>query len=282
MYHTREASDPRDKVYALLGMSSDRQEYPQLSPDYTISWRDLLRRLVKSLLGEHVTATTWDHEEFSVIEGRGHVAGQVSAVASDRMMHDRQRVAVLLKDGSGQRSQKAQWTLPPSAKQIRSGDLICILQGASTPTIIRPYADYCAVVAISVRPVADDEHWPRTDTVSFTELIGSGTTFPHDLLLAWDWSMSGNNNSEAEHKEYATLIHNRLAKHASSDLQGRLNESIRTRNAEFLLGDLHQWKARAEQGQGMGADSERQDAEVWRARYEKVWTLTPFSGRTRS
>ncbi|KAL7789842.1 hypothetical protein V8C37DRAFT_411156 [Trichoderma ceciliae] len=37
MYHTREASDCRDKVYALLGMSSDTQSSSGLSPDYNIS-----------------------------------------------------------------------------------------------------------------------------------------------------------------------------------------------------------------------------------------------------
>jgi hypothetical protein len=37
MFHTRQASDPRDKVYALLGMSSDDPGKADLQPDYEIS-----------------------------------------------------------------------------------------------------------------------------------------------------------------------------------------------------------------------------------------------------
>ena len=36
MYHTREATVPNDKVYALLGMSSDDPGAAGLSPDYTV------------------------------------------------------------------------------------------------------------------------------------------------------------------------------------------------------------------------------------------------------
>jgi hypothetical protein len=41
MFHTRQASDPRDKVYALLGMSSDNLSKASLQPDYKISWQNL-------------------------------------------------------------------------------------------------------------------------------------------------------------------------------------------------------------------------------------------------
>jgi len=37
MYHTREATVPNDKVYALLGMSSNGLSATGLSPDYTVS-----------------------------------------------------------------------------------------------------------------------------------------------------------------------------------------------------------------------------------------------------
>jgi hypothetical protein len=34
MFHTRQASNPRDKVYVLLGMSSDDPYKAGLQPDY--------------------------------------------------------------------------------------------------------------------------------------------------------------------------------------------------------------------------------------------------------
>jgi len=50
MFHTREASDVRDKVYALLGMSSDDPSKAGLRPDYELSWRKLFQQLVKFIL----------------------------------------------------------------------------------------------------------------------------------------------------------------------------------------------------------------------------------------
>jgi len=35
MFRTREATNTRDKVYALLGMSSDDPSLASLQPDYT-------------------------------------------------------------------------------------------------------------------------------------------------------------------------------------------------------------------------------------------------------
>ncbi len=43
MFHTRQASDLRDKVYALLGMSSDNPGKAGLQPDYKISWEKLFQ-----------------------------------------------------------------------------------------------------------------------------------------------------------------------------------------------------------------------------------------------
>jgi hypothetical protein len=43
MYHTHEATKRYDKVYALLGMSSDGPGAPGLSPDYAVPWEELLQ-----------------------------------------------------------------------------------------------------------------------------------------------------------------------------------------------------------------------------------------------
>ncbi|PMD21123.1 HET-domain-containing protein [Hyaloscypha hepaticicola] len=43
MFHTRKASDVRDKVYALLGMSSDNPGKADLRPDYGVSWKELFQ-----------------------------------------------------------------------------------------------------------------------------------------------------------------------------------------------------------------------------------------------
>ena len=47
MYHAHEAARRHDKVYALLGMSSDNLSKVNLSPDYEVRWEELLQRLIK-------------------------------------------------------------------------------------------------------------------------------------------------------------------------------------------------------------------------------------------
>ncbi|KAE9371771.1 hypothetical protein N431DRAFT_492075 [Stipitochalara longipes BDJ] len=47
MFHTRQATDPRDNVYALLGMSSDDPGKAGLQPNYQVPWEELFKNLVK-------------------------------------------------------------------------------------------------------------------------------------------------------------------------------------------------------------------------------------------
>ena len=51
LYQNREATDSRDKVYALLGMRSESGMLPGkiLTPDYTIAWGELFRQFIDSL-----------------------------------------------------------------------------------------------------------------------------------------------------------------------------------------------------------------------------------------
>ena len=55
MYHTREATDRLDKVYALLGMSSDNPTVAGLFADYNISWKQLFNKLIHFLLPKLVS-----------------------------------------------------------------------------------------------------------------------------------------------------------------------------------------------------------------------------------
>ena len=80
MYHTREAKDRRDKVYALLGMSSDNPTAAGLFADYNISWKQLFNKLIHFLLPKLVSVDLSDDKEIAVIEGKGCILGEVSSV----------------------------------------------------------------------------------------------------------------------------------------------------------------------------------------------------------
>jgi hypothetical protein len=122
MFHTREASEDRDKVYALLGMSSDD---PDLQPDYKVSWEKLFQKLVEFILGKDVSVETFDHSQRAVIKSKGCVLGQVSSVRSD----DRQNVNITSKNAAWYSGDKREWTLQASAKSIQEHDIVA-LQGS--------------------------------------------------------------------------------------------------------------------------------------------------------
>ncbi|RYP04816.1 hypothetical protein DL765_010045 [Monosporascus sp. GIB2] len=159
MYHTRKATDPRDKVYALLGMSSDDRTVAGLSANYNIPWGELFEKLIHFVLSERVSVDTWDDKEIAVIKGKGCILGEVSSVERDIAWEDRQHVGITWQNAPShfgvRRAWSSRWTFQVSAKSVQVGDAICLLRGASRPTIIRQYGDYWAVIMIAVTPTDD-------------------------------------------------------------------------------------------------------------------------------
>ncbi|KAF2181209.1 hypothetical protein K469DRAFT_752814 [Zopfia rhizophila CBS 207.26] len=109
MYHTREATKRHDKVYALLGMSSDDPSAAGLSPNYTIPRKKLLQQLVEFLLFKEVSVETWEEREIAVIKSKGCILGQVSSVESCSARYDRQDVEITFKDTPKSLEYKREW-----------------------------------------------------------------------------------------------------------------------------------------------------------------------------
>jgi hypothetical protein len=97
MFHTHESTKPVDKVYALLGMSSDDPSTARLLPDYEVPWEKLFKDLVKFLLYEQAYVETWDDDQRAVIKSNDCILGQVLSVKSD----DRDKVSIIFKNMSG-------------------------------------------------------------------------------------------------------------------------------------------------------------------------------------
>ena len=188
MYHTREATERHDKVYALFGMSSDNLSAAGLLPNYEVPWKKLLQQLVKFLLCKEVYVETWDDKEIAVIKSKGCILGQVSSVESDSARYDRQHVTIIFKNKPRsleyEKEWGAQWTLQASAKSIRQGDLVCLLQGASKPTIIRTCKDIFTVIKIAVTLQQN----VRTESgyTKHQRPLPSMKSFPRDFLLVWN------------------------------------------------------------------------------------------------
>lgn len=118
MYHAHEATERHDKIFALLGMSSDNHVAAGLLLDHKVSWEMLFKQLVQFLLSRDVTVETWPRTEMALIEGKGCVIGKVASLnVSDN--DSRQDVNIITsKNMTGHLSSKTRWTTPMSAKPV--------------------------------------------------------------------------------------------------------------------------------------------------------------------
>ena len=224
MYHNHEATLLHDKVYALLGMSgmnfSDLSN-TKLLPNYRDEWEKFLQRLAKFLLCDKISVEAWSDKEIAVIKSKGCILGRISLVQNTISLDGRQDVDIIFKNIPGQLDYKnewdyknkwsAHWTLQPSAKPVQDGDLISLLQGASTPTIIRLRKDYFVIIMIAASPMETGQ--------SEGEYIKWPKLFARDFLLLWDWV------GEYEAVEPANR---RESEHLKKELGGYLDNANRT------------------------------------------------------
>jgi ankyrin repeat protein len=249
MYHAHKSTKRHDKVYALLGMSLDDLSKADLLPNYRVPWGELLQRLTKFVLSKEISVETWGDKEIVVIKSKGCILGKVTSVQSHNIAQDdSQGVDVTFKNTlRGMGEWGAHWALQVSAKPIKDGDLICLLQGASKPTIIRLCKDYFAIIMIAVTPPEDvqtDIGCIKRPKTSPMERI-----FTRDFLLVWNWENSLDKLQDPGDYRALTQTNNRMSEHLETELEGCLDKATRTWNVALILGDLEEYKKAEERVQ---------------------------------
>lgn len=241
MYHDREATDRRDKIYALLGLSSDNGSTWDLSADYEISWQDLFYRVVRSLVGSEASVATWSEDEVAIINTKGAIFGKVSSVLSGGDWGDQQVLEIRLNPmiGSHQSKnwtfgQRVSWTLPNTAKSIQKDDVVWILQGSSNATFIRLCEDYCEVIAMAVDPPDDS-----LTKQPFNELLShlqSTPIFSCNLPLIWDWKIHEGENDDR--RDYECFLQSRVPECADINLEEPPDTAARLHSIGLVLREL--------------------------------------------
>lgn len=234
MFHTRKATDIRDKVFALLGMSSDDPEKSGLQANYETSWEKICQQLVKFVLGKDLFVKALS--QTVRIKCKGIIIGRVSSVTGD----DRQHIKITSNFEAPNLGDTIQWTLQASAKPIEEHDIICLLYGASKPSIIRLCEDHFAVVVISAtllsRAGRPPFHW--TSHVEWPQFSQSKILLLRNFLLVWDWENSYGNIQNK--REYKTLTKTFCQASVFSRAEPRryLEKATRLWNDIAILDDL--------------------------------------------
>jgi hypothetical protein len=216
-------------------MSSDDPGKAGLRPDYEVSWKELFQKLVKFVLGKYVSVEIPDNSDDSqraVIKSKGYILGQVSSIRRD----DRQNVKITSRNAAWDLGGETEWTLHASAKPIQERDIICLLHGASKPTIIRLYKDHFAVIVIAATPLNGSSRF------SWPEASQSIIQFMRDFLLIWDWEKPLGELQDQE--EYKTLIktYSQALEYSKAESGDYLDKAIVLWNDIMILDDLGECK----------------------------------------
>ncbi|RDW77156.1 hypothetical protein BP6252_05209 [Coleophoma cylindrospora] len=243
MFRTHQASEPQDKVYALLGMSSDGMNSddmskPNLLPDYSVPYEELLNRLVQFVLSDKVHVETQKDREVAVIKGKGCILGSILYTEGNMASSNKQRVRVFWRDLLGHSKTPGYihtpWILQSSAIPLQTGDLICLLQGATKPTIIRVYGDFSAILVIAASP-------PYIETwgvhLEWSDLLQQVNLSNRDLTLIWDREYLAEQLSQlGNHSAWVRSNDWRLGK-PDTDTEDHLDEATRLWNCALILTD---------------------------------------------
>jgi hypothetical protein len=121
-------------------------------------------------------------------------------------------------------------------QRIKIKPIVCLLQGASKPPIIRLCKDHFAVVVIAATPLNESGSFGRLE---FSKSI---LHFQRDVLLVWDWEKLLGESQDQE--EYETLIKtpSQVPEHSKAELGDHLDKSTRTWNVAVVLGDLERYE----------------------------------------
>ncbi|KAL4894478.1 heterokaryon incompatibility protein-domain-containing protein [Aspergillus ambiguus] len=154
MYCNHRATKQHDKVYALLGLSADPIT-TALEPNYDLPW-DVVFKQVTQYIFPGCSVETWLDTEVAVIRGKGWILGYITSVEGRRSQYGQQTVKVLFSDTCRSRGYqdkwKTDWILQASGELIQDGDVVCHVQGASKPSIIRVCKDHFKIITPTVTP----------------------------------------------------------------------------------------------------------------------------------
>ncbi|RAH51660.1 HET-domain-containing protein [Aspergillus piperis CBS 112811] len=183
MHHTNEASILHDKIYALLGLSSDAHKAPGLLPNYQVSWEQLFQRLIWFILNEQVSVKTWPGREYASIQSSGWILGFIVKVEDYQTKTLLQVLLTGVRSADTKKMWKVRWFIRKTVESIKPCDIICLLQGCSEPSIIR-YADGCFRVIV-LRAVLR-----KTDgggSADFQQVRSENNRPALNFHLIWSW-----------------------------------------------------------------------------------------------
>jgi len=185
-------------------------------------------------LSDQMFVDTWDERAVAVIQGKGHILGKISSVKVDNPRGIVQSTRIAWKNALGhfdtEDEDSSRFELRASAKPIRDGDVVVLLQGVSKPTIVRLCSSYSAIIMITAPFEEEGRKWSERITA----------ISPTNFVMIWDWEAS---QQELQDQDYESLISIQGGPQRPwTELQGHLAKAIRSWNFGVLLNGIEKYE----------------------------------------
>lgn len=243
-FHAHDATDARDKIYALWGLCSDSGLMSSLRPDYKKSLKELLEDLGKIIFGEGAMVTAAHTREMMFARTAAFDMGQVDEVftaSGGNLWQDTQKINITSVRASrflGTNPQGNLWTMKiemrATSEQILEGDYVMFLPQTSRIIFVRPARYFFRILAVVHSSTVDVDRPESSQLVSRSEWwslwLNSIHEVPKVFPFLWSWETA----NEQDDDEALLMMNNPATTQSGSDEKGL----IRIRSQATAMSDV--------------------------------------------
>ena len=151
-FHIHDATDPRDKIYALWGLSSDSVSIGVLQPDYEKKWGDLMEELGAFVFGSDAVLCASSEKQMIYARSQCYSLARVEKTSTENMSDMRQELKITSMKASTYLDDGYAWSryieINASAEEIQESDIVLYIPGARRLVIARPQEYYLRIISV--------------------------------------------------------------------------------------------------------------------------------------
>ncbi|KAJ5638576.1 heterokaryon incompatibility protein-domain-containing protein [Penicillium herquei] len=186
MYSKHFATVQHDRIYALLGLSSDAQS-TALQPDYRLPWHDVFKNALRHIFPECSIQT--HSTGIAVIQGKAWILGHVHSVTQGNSVFGGQHTITVVFNKVAQslgyhKVWKDEWRVQPTVDLVQEGDFISLFPGTSKPNIVRLCNDHFTIISAAVIPQRFEGEDKKVAPNAEHDVTGL-----RDTLVTWSFSL---------------------------------------------------------------------------------------------
>ncbi|KAG4435479.1 hypothetical protein IFR05_009051 [Cadophora sp. M221] len=206
MFRSWEATDPRDKVYALLGLSSDARNAPSLRPDYKLSQSQIAQKVIEFALPESTIISTNTSTNDVTFDIDAMLIGRIMTKSSGGntrywdfnsrryASHATDLFEGTLHPRAVELFEKCWMINMPNERKLQLSDFVCVLRGARLPSILnrdRKDGMYALEMLATPEPEPNRTYKDPPPEMSWAEALGKlegvgEEAFGLKLRLTWN------------------------------------------------------------------------------------------------